>query len=84
MANLKIKQTGKDTEIFLDDKPVILSKLIEIDLNMNARDGNNLTLTYRVSDVDIETDNVDVKTIKKLSGISQCEKAIKEGELFVE
>lgn len=65
MAKLKIKATGKETKIYLDGEPVELNRLIGISLDMNAKDGNILTLTYRVHEVDIETNDAEVEILNE-------------------
>lgn len=61
MANIKIKQIDKRTEIYIDDKPIPIKWLANINLDMRAGKKNVLTLNYHADDVEIETDEGIVK-----------------------
>ncbi|WP_339147646.1 MULTISPECIES: hypothetical protein [unclassified Sutcliffiella] len=65
MAKLKIKQVKKETEVFLDGEPIKLNYLTAMNLDMSVMNGNYLTLTYRVHDVEIETDQGEIKVTGK-------------------
>lgn len=59
LVKLKIKQVGTSFDAFLDDEPIKLDHLMGVNLEMSPTDGNVLTLTYRVCDVDVEVDGIE-------------------------
>lgn len=65
MAKLKIKQVGNETEVYIDDEPILLHRLLKMNLDMPAGERRILTLVYQVDDVSIETDNVEVEVLNK-------------------